>query len=76
MLRIIGYFLPASQPIGFMRKPSTSQPSAPLNGTRSTGDERELLPERRVEVRELLLAAAVQVGDVQIVEMRRIVDAR
>src|SRR5690349_24086822 len=33
----IGYFFPATQPTGFIRKPSTSHPSAPLKGTRSTG---------------------------------------
>src|SRR3954471_15165239 len=38
IVRIIGYFFPDSQPIGFMKNPSTSQPSAPLNATRSTGD--------------------------------------
>ena len=41
---------------------------------RSTGDQLQLLPERRVEVRELPLVPPVEVGDVEVVEVRGIVD--
>ena len=74
MVRIIGYFLPASQPTGFMKKPSTSQPSAPLYGDALDRHELQLLPERGVQMRQLLFVPAVQIGDIEIVEVCRIVD--
>jgi len=51
-----------------MKKPSTSHPSAPLNDTRSTGDSCSCFHRAAFRCVSLFLVAAVQIGDIEIVE--------
>ena len=73
MLRIIGYVLPAVQPNGLTKKPSTSQPVGALERHALHRREIERLPERRVHVRQLPLAAPIQRGRVDVIEMLKVV---
>ncbi len=57
-----------------MKKPSTSQPSAPLNATRSTGDSCSCFQSAAFRCVSCFSLRPLQIGDVEIVEMRRIVD--
>ena len=75
MVRIIGYFLPGL-PADRLHEEAVDVPAVGAL-ERDALDRRQpqLLPQRGVEVRQLLFVAAVEIGDVEIVEVRRIVDA-